>query len=182
MSLGRRPREDALQQGARKKPCVIPLLRTFLDIIYSPSRFLYWTSSAASDPLVHHGRHFGRTVFAFANVKSLIVNGLDRMANQDTGVTESFSDKYVPVSLITTVSINNPSLLNRERREDFVFKNLLRMCHGLENRLMSSSSEEIELIGDLVTVSISQYALLLTLLPPRFRGVLINPVLTTQKE
>ena len=28
------------------------------------------------DPLVHHGRHFGRTVFAFANVHALILAGL----------------------------------------------------------------------------------------------------------
>lgn len=64
----------------------------------SMSHFLYVNSSAASDPLVHRGRHFGRTIFAFANVKSLIMNGLDRMATQETGGTETLSEKYISVS------------------------------------------------------------------------------------
>lgn len=96
MSLGRRPREDALQQGAHKKPCVSACSAFFLLSI----SFLHSNSSAVSDPLVHRGRHFGRTIFAFANVKSLITNGLDRMANQDTHGTESLPDKYIPVSSI----------------------------------------------------------------------------------
>ncbi|KAF8835988.1 hypothetical protein BDN67DRAFT_992258 [Paxillus ammoniavirescens] len=32
------------------------------------------------DPLVHHGRHFGRAVHAFCNVQTLVTNGLIRMA------------------------------------------------------------------------------------------------------
>jgi hypothetical protein len=28
------------------------------------------------DPLVHHGRHFGRTIYAFVNMSALIINGL----------------------------------------------------------------------------------------------------------
>lgn len=32
--------------------------------------------STAQDPLVHHGRHFGRAVHAFCNVQTLILNGL----------------------------------------------------------------------------------------------------------
>ena len=29
-----------------------------------------------SDPLVHYGCHFGHTIFAFSNVRTLITNGL----------------------------------------------------------------------------------------------------------
>jgi hypothetical protein len=39
------------------------------------------TCSTASDPLVHRGRHFGRAVFAFCNVRSLITNGLIRLGD-----------------------------------------------------------------------------------------------------
>jgi hypothetical protein len=35
--------------------------------------------SCVSDPLVHHGRHFGRTVHAMTNVQALITNGIARM-------------------------------------------------------------------------------------------------------
>lgn len=72
--------------------------------------------------------------------------------------------------------------LNSERREDSVFKDLLKMCLGLKDRLLASSPEEIELIADLVTTYILQPFFLLMLLHPRFRKVLINPTLTTQKE
>lgn len=53
-----------------------------------------YVGSVTADPLVHHGRHFGRAVFAFANVKSLIMNGLDRMADEDAPNPETLSAKY----------------------------------------------------------------------------------------
>lgn len=34
-----------------------------------------------ADPLVHHGRHFGRTVHALCNIKALLTNGLLRMGS-----------------------------------------------------------------------------------------------------
>jgi hypothetical protein len=34
--------------------------------------------SGPTDPLAHHGRHFGRTVFSMCNVQSLITKGLIR--------------------------------------------------------------------------------------------------------
>lgn len=36
--------------------------------------------SRTSDPLTHHGRHFGRTVHAMCNVQALITNGFLQMA------------------------------------------------------------------------------------------------------
>jgi hypothetical protein len=36
-----------------------------------------------SDPLVHSGRHFGCTIFAFSNVRALITNGLLRLVEDD---------------------------------------------------------------------------------------------------
>lgn len=57
----------------------------------------------AQDPLVHKGRHFGRTIFAFANVKSLIINGLNRLAEDVP--QDSLPLKYT-TSLIIILFIN----------------------------------------------------------------------------
>lgn len=32
---------------------------------------------------MHYGRHFGRAVYSFCNVKALITNGLSRIAEDD---------------------------------------------------------------------------------------------------
>lgn len=37
----------------------------------------------STDPLVHHGRHFGRSIHALCNVPALISNGIIRMASDD---------------------------------------------------------------------------------------------------
>jgi hypothetical protein len=41
----------------------------------------------------------------------------------------------------------------RERCEDRVFQALLKLCHGLEEQLSNASTEEVELIADLVRVA-----------------------------
>ncbi|RDB14672.1 hypothetical protein Hypma_016576 [Hypsizygus marmoreus] len=88
----------------------------------------------ASDPLVHHGRHFGRAIFAFCNVKALIVNGLLRMADRMDG----------------TLNDDEAVLTTSERREEKVFQALLKLSRGLEERLLESTEEEVELIADLI--------------------------------
>lgn len=70
--LGRRQRtpEYALQVGPRKKAYV-----------HHPLKFWILKSVANStiaDPLVHHGRHFGRTIHAFCQVQALLNNGIVR--------------------------------------------------------------------------------------------------------
>lgn len=99
----------------------------------------------ATDPLVHKGRHFGRTVFAFANVKSLIMNGLIRLAEDNP------PDSLTPKSVwsMALVIIGNLTVI-RERREDHVFTALLKMCHGLEDRLLDGSDGVVTDIADLV--------------------------------
>jgi hypothetical protein len=44
-------------------------------------------SRRASDPLVHHGRHFGRTVHAMCNVQALVTGGIILLA-EEGGVAE----------------------------------------------------------------------------------------------
>jgi hypothetical protein len=50
----------------------------------------------ATDPLVHYGRHFGRVTYAFCNVKTLLTNGLERLANDGDDVG-ALSLRYVLV-------------------------------------------------------------------------------------
>jgi hypothetical protein len=42
-----------------------------------------------ADPLVHHGRHFGRAVFAFTNMHALILAGLG-MDEDDVPDTQQY--------------------------------------------------------------------------------------------
>ncbi|TEB32985.1 hypothetical protein FA13DRAFT_1790059 [Coprinellus micaceus] len=78
-----------------------------------------------TDPLVHHGRHFGRVVYAFANIHALLLAGLN--ADED----------YPPET-------------QQERRELRVFRKLLGMIPEFEERLMSSSEEEIIAIASML--------------------------------
>lgn len=51
--------------------------------------------SCRTDPLVHHGRHFGRTVHALTNVAALLNNGLLYMSELSEQPDETFSHEYV---------------------------------------------------------------------------------------
>ncbi|KAG1760224.1 hypothetical protein EV702DRAFT_1183519 [Suillus placidus] len=86
---------------------------------------------SSSDPLVSHGRHFGRTVFALCNYPSLLTNGILRLEQMEDTSLEEFSAE--------------------ERREHGVFEHLLDSYPGLLERLKNGSEEEIlhveELIG-----------------------------------
>lgn len=50
-------------------------------------------SSGLTDPLVSHGRHFGRTVHALCNIQALITNGLLRMGEQSDMPDEAFTEE-----------------------------------------------------------------------------------------
>ncbi|RXW12519.1 hypothetical protein EST38_g13335 [Candolleomyces aberdarensis] len=77
-----------------------------------------------TDPLVHHGRHFGRTVHAFANIHSLILAGL---------------------------SVEQPDLESTQQRREYrVFKKLLKMIPNFEERLLEAGPEEIVLMAGLI--------------------------------
>ncbi|EDR01144.1 uncharacterized protein LACBIDRAFT_312466 [Laccaria bicolor S238N-H82] len=96
---------SALELGPRKKPGV-------------------------TDPLVHHGRHFGRTVHAFCNIRTLINNGILRLGELADQPDESFSAE--------------------ERREHKIFLALLQSVVGLEERLLTGSEEETGFIAELL--------------------------------
>ncbi|KAG1847966.1 hypothetical protein C8R48DRAFT_779037 [Suillus tomentosus] len=83
-----------------------------------------------SDPLVSHGRHFGRTVFALCNYPSLLTNGILRLEQMENAALEDFSAE--------------------ERQEHRVFEQLLDSYPGLLERLTNGSEEEILHIGELI--------------------------------
>ncbi|KIM89596.1 hypothetical protein PILCRDRAFT_60503 [Piloderma croceum F 1598] len=86
--------------------------------------------SCGTDPLVHHGRHFGRTVHALCTVGALINNGILRMGELADNPDEIFT--------------------HEERREHRIFCILLQMVPGLEERLMEGFNEDVAHIADLV--------------------------------
>ncbi|KAF8833840.1 hypothetical protein BDN67DRAFT_992770 [Paxillus ammoniavirescens] len=99
-----------------------------------PARQQAGGSEVAPDPLVHHSHHFGRAMHAFCNVQTLLTNG---------------------IVLMSEVAIDDESLTAVERKEYALFKELLRMVPGLEACLMTSSKEEIMLVGELVQKGIN---------------------------
>lgn len=74
---------DALQLGPRKKPYVSFLIATSSTspLSYIQEVLKITIDRCSTDPLVHHGRHFGRSIHALCNVPSLINNGIIRMAS-----------------------------------------------------------------------------------------------------
>lgn len=53
----------------------------------------YWNkpSSCIANPLIHFGRHFGRTIHALCNVNVLITNGLLRLGELADEPEDSFT-------------------------------------------------------------------------------------------
>lgn len=78
--------------------CVAPrpkkeTVRLFTDPALRISITHRFFHSCLSDPLIHHGRHFGRTLHALCNIQSLLTNGILRTIDldEDPGIEESFS-------------------------------------------------------------------------------------------
>ncbi|KAG2142776.1 uncharacterized protein EDB93DRAFT_1088748 [Suillus bovinus] len=94
-----------------------------------------------SDPLVSHGQHFGRTVFALCNYPSLLTNGILRLEQmEDTPLSKK---PYFYFRSLIDVS-------GRERQEHRVFKQLIESYPGLLEQFKNGSEEEILHIGELI--------------------------------
>ncbi|KIJ10242.1 hypothetical protein PAXINDRAFT_86370, partial [Paxillus involutus ATCC 200175] len=87
-------------------------------------------SRSIQNPLVHHGRHFGRVVHAFSNVQTLLTNGITLMSELEERARQRWS--------------------NRERKEYAVFRKLLKIVLGLEAHLMSSSEDDVVTVAELI--------------------------------
>ena len=46
---------------------------------------------SVQDPLVHHGRHFGRVVHCFCNIQTLLTNGIALMGERADELEESLT-------------------------------------------------------------------------------------------
>lgn len=85
----RRLRDDALQLGPRKKAYVHRVLS-----IPSPAfSFLSSFFRCIANPLIHFGRHFGRTIHALCNINALITNGLLRLSELADEPEETFTNE-----------------------------------------------------------------------------------------
>jgi hypothetical protein len=51
--------------------------------------------SRTSDPLVHHGRHFGRTVHVMCNIQALVTNGILLLGEDGEVAEESLTAESV---------------------------------------------------------------------------------------
>lgn len=84
------PRQDALQLGPRRKAYV----QHGFQILINEAKLLKTCFNRRStDPLVHSGRHFGRTIHALCNVHALINNGIIRMGERADEPEEAFTDQ-----------------------------------------------------------------------------------------
>ena len=94
----------------------------------------------SSDLLVHHGRHFGRTVYAMCNVRSLITNALLRLQESDGEILEeSLTTEYVFFWSIYP-SHGVFFLLCRARVEHEIFQKLQAMVPNLTDRVVESEA------------------------------------------
>lgn len=95
-----------------------------------------------ADPLVHHGRHFGRTVHALCSVSGLLMNGAPRLTQAQIG------NEYVLISfMLHDICSYGLSSDPPERR---VFLALLQNIPHLESRLKDASDDDIQHIAELV--------------------------------
>ncbi|KAG2365891.1 hypothetical protein BDR07DRAFT_1275902, partial [Suillus spraguei] len=83
-----------------------------------------------TNPLVSHGRHFDRTVFALCNYPSLLTSGVLILEQLEDMSIEDFSAE--------------------ECREHSVFEKLLDSYLGLLERLKEGSEEELIHVGELI--------------------------------
>ena len=105
-----------------------------------------------TDPLVHHGRHFGRTVHALCSVPTLLLNGILRSGERADDPEECFTPESVfNIRVIFTMN-SLITFVFRELREHRVYDTLLKMIPNLEERLMNASEEEVAMIAELAGV------------------------------
>ncbi|KAG1717906.1 hypothetical protein EDB19DRAFT_1838927 [Suillus lakei] len=107
-------------------PSVEPSRKRSASALHSGPR----KKATSSNPLVLHGRHFGRTVFALCNYPALLTAGILRL--------EELQDSPIE---------NYPADVRREHR---VFLELVDSYPGLLDRLTNGEDEDIIHVGELM--------------------------------
>jgi len=102
------------------------------------------------DPLIHHRRHFGRTVHAMCSLQVLITNTLVCLSMEEEVTEERHTFKSVYVFLVSTTRwLMSPSQ-HRERMEIQIFNKLSWMVPGIVDRIVNSGPAEAMDLADLV--------------------------------
>ncbi|KAF6742416.1 hypothetical protein DFP72DRAFT_830527 [Ephemerocybe angulata] len=99
-------------------------------------RTLLTNCSARTDPLIHYGRHFGRTIRTFYRIQPLIKNGITRNMQLET-------DRITEADL-------SPSELSEHK----IYLQLLGLSPGLEERLSSGEDHDAFYVADMITKGI----------------------------
>ncbi|KAH6871948.1 hypothetical protein BKA70DRAFT_1130358 [Coprinopsis sp. MPI-PUGE-AT-0042] len=86
-----------------------------------------------TDPLVHHGRHFGRAIQAFCQVQLLLKQGLARTIQLELG------------------RVAEEDLTERQIQEHKIYTALLALSPTLEERLCTGSEQDLFHIADMIT-------------------------------
>ncbi|KAG2006250.1 hypothetical protein CC2G_002584 [Coprinopsis cinerea AmutBmut pab1-1] len=81
-----------------------------------------------SHPFTHHGRHFARTVYTFANINALLVFGLQAM--QESGLAPDGAS-------------------SQQRRDVRICRKLFKMIPGLVDRLKGANDESFNMMAAL---------------------------------
>src|SRR6266436_3565944 len=120
-------------------------------MFFSLFLFAFCLRRCQSDPLVSHGRHFGRTVHALCNMQALLTNRLLRLGERAEEPEELFTEELADfcTCLLIQCQLTIDSIY-RERREHRVFGVLLQMVPGLETRLMEGSEDDLVSIAEMV--------------------------------
>ena len=105
--------------------------------------------------MVHHGRHFGRTVHAMCSVQALITNSLVRMIESDGEVQEETLTFEFALILCCCYFRSRITLKYRARKEHQAFQKLLQMVPRLTECLMEASDEESTMVADLVCLTVA---------------------------
>jgi hypothetical protein len=87
------------------------------------------------------------------NVPALIINGILRLGELAGEPDDVFTHEHAPLYHLYWKS--KLTFIFRERREHQVFKQLLQMIPGLEDRIMEGTNEYIKHTGELVLLYLS---------------------------
>ncbi|KAJ3540837.1 hypothetical protein NMY22_g4128 [Coprinellus aureogranulatus] len=107
--------------------------------VASPTSGLCWAppkKRSRTDPLVGHGKHFGRTIRTFCHVQTIVTNGLSRTMQLELG------------------RISEQELERTDLVEQRLYAQLLELSPGLEERLNVGSEEELHYIANMASVSL----------------------------
>jgi hypothetical protein len=178
LSVARRRLDDALQQGPRKKPYLHPAPCLALLLMLSWMIDYY---RCLSDPLISHGRHFGRTVHALCNVQTLLTNGLVRMDELADEPEETSTSEYVDHFEVRSATSPTVISLSRQKHERHIFEALLNMVPGLKERLTEATEDEVAFVAEMVSYECHAPATILCSMFWSYKRACLVPSQTTQK-